>query len=225
MKILKHTASELSLHNPIPWSNKVFLGIWAVLGQGLPLLVLLSLVFSLGASRRNCQQLGSIQLGQTHLLPFKPFEKRTFTPVAAAEISTQLVSKRLVASNKVILSQTPDDCTQTSQISAIFMLTIFLVVGLGVPYFAWQSETLIFDKSTQQFRCIRYTLLGKRTWQCPLHEIHDVTINITRHKKNSNTYTYTLTLLPKAGKKSLRYSPQRQTEEAQDAIKQFLQIP
>ncbi|MBT9311263.1 hypothetical protein [Leptothoe kymatousa] len=225
MKIFKHTASELSLHNPIPWTNKLFVGVWGVLGQGLPLLALLSLVFSLGAGRQNCQQLGSIQISQPDLLPSRLVVEPTLNRVTPTVVGTKIIlGNSLLTSNTSVLSQNQGQCDQTVQMSVIAILVLFLSIGLGIPYFALQSETLIFDKSTQQFRCIRHTLLGNKTWQCPLHEIHDVTINIRRNDRTSKTYTYTLTLLPKVGKKKLLYSPQHQTEEARDAIKQFLKI-
>ena len=91
---------------------------------------------------------------------------------------------RFLTSNEDTLTLEHDHRLQMGHnlLPAAFM-GMFVVVGTGVMYLSLQSETLIFDKTSQQFRCIRHTLLGQRTWQCPLQEIHDVAIDIHRSGK------------------------------------------
>lgn len=98
---------------------------------------------------------------------------------------------------------------------------LFVLLGGTVVHFSFRFEELIFDKNTQQFHCIRHTLMGKKTWQCPLSEIEDVAVDV-RIDSNGDAF-YALKLMPQQGKQALIPGPKSHVEEASSIIRAFLQ--
>lgn len=104
----------------------------------------------------------------------------------------------------------------------IMFMGLFVLIGGTVVYFAFRSEVLVFNKKSQLFRCDRVTLLGKQTWQYPLHEIQNVTVDIQTDRDGD--FTYTLKLLPEDGKLILMPGQQEQIETACSIIRDFLKL-
>ncbi|NEQ53143.1 MAG: hypothetical protein F6K11_23900 [Leptolyngbya sp. SIO3F4] len=97
---------------------------------------------------------------------------------------------------------------------------LFVLIGGTVVYFSFRSEELVFDKTTRQFRCRRQTLLGTKTWQCPLNEIQDVVVDIQTDRNGDAIYG--LKFIPQQGKQSLIPGPKHDVETACKTIRAFL---
>lgn len=94
---------------------------------------------------------------------------------------------------------------------------------LGLLSFPF-SQTLIFDKSVQQFHYIRHTPFGKKKWQCPFSKIWEVTIDDNRGHHNEGYETFTLKVMAKGKTVFIKATRRAQVEQVQNLIKQFLPL-
>ena len=113
-------------------------------------------------------------------------------------------------------------------------LFLFLVVmgvfGLYMLYGVLQSETLTFDKTANEIRCDRKTLLGTRRWQLPLSTLQNISVATLKrqYKKASGNrgvrWSYTLKLVTRDNQaKELLYQDDGDSvNAAYQAINQFL---
>ncbi|MBT9313960.1 hypothetical protein [Leptothoe spongobia] len=273
MQIVKQTSSELSLRNQPSRLSKGFIGLWALLFSGIPLVIMGAWIYNLGVTQLSCQRVEPSQVmcdrTQTRLLGFMPGPTSTFDQVTAATMKTSAGADSdgvRTVDHWVVLQTSNGEATYiedpiringrkgspdemqaiTDQINeflasdqasvsmqrdlrfrlgnSIFPLGfmgLFVLIGSTVVYFSFRSEELVFDKNTRQFRCSRQTLLGSKTWQCPLNEIQDVIVDVQIDSDGDPTYA--LKLIPQQGKRALIPGSKSHVEAACNTIRNFLQ--
>ncbi|MEM7770158.1 MAG: hypothetical protein AAF327_06570 [Cyanobacteria bacterium P01_A01_bin.37] len=111
-------------------------------------------------------------------------------------------------------------------------LVLLLVAAYGgnILYSEQQSETLVLDKTANEIRCDRKTLLGKKHWQFALSSLQNVSVGTfkRRYKKINGNYgtrwSYTIQFVTKDDqKKQLLYNQDGEiADQTCRAINRFL---